>query len=174
MKIIKQPVHWYAACTLARCEKQVKRFLDMEAIENYLPIQRRLKQWSDRKKWVEEPLIRSYIFVRVKANQIHHVLQIQGIWRVVRFNNVYAPIPDKQIDMLKSLLASGAEIEVIEDTIDILPGDPVRVKAGPMMGLSGSLVEHRGKRVVLVQLHHIGRSLLVHFPKAYIERETCK
>ena len=34
-----------------------------KGIESYLPLKKVLKQWSDRKKWVEEPLFRSYIFI---------------------------------------------------------------------------------------------------------------
>ena len=57
--------HWFAVYTKSRNEKKVYERLIDEGYEAYLPLQKRLKQWSDRKKWVEEPLLRSYVFVKI-------------------------------------------------------------------------------------------------------------
>ena len=56
---------WYAVHVMPRWEKKVYTALLEQHIETYAPLQKRLKQWSDRKKWVEEPVIRSYVFVKI-------------------------------------------------------------------------------------------------------------
>ena len=56
--------HWYAIYTRSRGEKVVAKLLKESGLEVYLPLQRKLRQWSDRKKWVEVPYINSYVFVR--------------------------------------------------------------------------------------------------------------
>ena len=57
--------NWYALYTFPRFEKKVYKRLVERGIEAYLPLQKKLRKWKDRKKWIEEPLIRSYIFVKI-------------------------------------------------------------------------------------------------------------
>ena len=67
---------WYALYVKSRAEKKVAADLSANSIEYYLPLQKVLKQWSDRKKWVEEPLFRSYVFVRIISDDYYKVLQL--------------------------------------------------------------------------------------------------
>jgi transcription antitermination factor NusG len=60
---------WYAAYTKPRYEKKAKHYLDQQEIANWLPMQRLRRQWSDRVKWVEEPVFKSYIFVHISESQ---------------------------------------------------------------------------------------------------------
>ncbi|MBP1652940.1 MAG: NusG antitermination factor, partial [Bacteroidetes bacterium] len=56
---------WYAVYTKPRWEKKVAESLIRKQVETYCPINRVTHQWSDRKKVVEEPLFKSYVFVRI-------------------------------------------------------------------------------------------------------------
>ncbi len=96
--------HWYALYTKSRNEKKVHQLLEEAGIESYLPLIKTLKQWSDRKKWVEEPLFKSYIFVQVQANQYYHVLNIPGIVRYITFEGKAVIVPEKQILAIKQFL----------------------------------------------------------------------
>ena len=58
-------LHWFAVYTKPRWEKKVAAILEGKGIENYCPLNKVVKQWSDRKKIVLEPIFKSYVFVRV-------------------------------------------------------------------------------------------------------------
>lgn len=166
---IRKP-HWLAAYTKPRNEKKVYERLVEAGIETFLPLQKRMKQWSDRKKIVEEPLLRSYIFVRITEKQYRDVLNTYGVVRYVTFEGKAAPIPDKQIDILKLLVGQQFDIESTEEPL--VPGETIVVTIGPLSGLEGELVEYKGKTRMIVRLDHISHSLLVTLPKGYLTRKV--
>ena len=143
---IKKEARWYAAYTKPRNEKKVYDRLVAAGIETYLPLQRRLKQWSDRKKMVEEPLFRSYIFVKILHKDYYNVLNVFGVVRYITFEGKAVPIPDNQINLIKQLLEQDFEVESVEETLE--PGMMVEVKLGSLIGLIGELVEHKGKKKI--------------------------
>jgi len=161
--------NWYAIYTRSRSEKVVSKLLEVNDIDHYLPLRRVLKQWSDRKKWIEEPLIRSYIFVNIADDKEYlRTLQTDGVVKFVTFEGKAAKIPEKQIDNIRLLLASDKDLEVT--TEDFKPGMNIMVKAGQLKGLEGTLIETRGKNRVKVSLEAIGQSILVEIPAAYLEK----
>ena len=142
--ISAEQYNWYPVYTNPRAEKKAAELLVKKGIETYLPLQRQKKQWSDRMKWVEEPLIKSYLFVRISVQQQMEVLTTKGICRFLYFSGKVASMPEQQIQTLQLLLATETELEVSERKF--LTGEKVRVKAGPLMGLTGELVSHRSEK----------------------------
>jgi transcription antitermination factor NusG len=165
---IRQP-HWLAAYTKPRNEKKVYRRLVDAGIETFLPLQKRMKQWSDRKKLVEEPLLRSYIFVRITEKDYFRVLGTPGVVRYVSFEGKAAPIPDRQIDTLKMLIGEQVNIEVLEH--DISPGEKVEIELGTMRGFEGELVRIAGENRVVIRIEHVTHSLLVTLPTHYLVKK---
>jgi transcriptional antiterminator RfaH len=163
----KEKLQWYAAYTNSRAEKKVLKELQKQGIEVYLPLQKKLRQWSDRRKWVEEPLIRCYIFVRIDIGNYYQVLNTTGVVRYITFEGKAVPIPEKQIDVLRKLVANEADVEVTSE--NFTPGDKVKVVSGPMHGLEGELVDFRGNRRVMIRIEHIGQQLLVSIPAGFLE-----
>jgi transcription antitermination factor NusG len=161
--MIDRKQRWYAIYTRPKAEKKVYEELLLRNIESYLPLQRSLKQWYDRKKWIETPLIRSYVFVKINNREYFKTIKIDGIVRFVTFEGQPAPIPETQIKSLRILLASDEELEVSDEKFE--PGDPVEVRSGPFARLKGELVEYRGSKKVLVRIDHIGQSVLVTIPE---------
>ncbi len=164
----KNEARWYAAYTKPRSEKKALARLQEVGIESYLPLQKRLKQWSDRKKMVEEPLFRSYIFVRITQKDYYNVLNTFGIVRYITFEGKAVPIPKNQIDLIKSLLEQNVEVDAVEEKLEL--GAKVEVKFGSLIGLIGELTEHKGKQKVIVRLEHISHSLLVTLPAQYVTK----
>src|SRR5476651_1326598 len=119
-------IKWYPVCTHPRSEKKALQALLNKGIEAYLPMQRQLKQWSDRKKWVEEPFIKSYLFVHIREHEQTEVLMTKGIARFIYFSGKVASMPDKQIDQLKLLMASPFDLEITEE--DLQPGEKIKIK----------------------------------------------
>ena len=168
---LKNPTepHWYAAYTKSRTEKKVLTRLTENGFEAYLPITRSRKQWSDRLKWVEEPLIRSYIFIRVNESEYYNAINTPGLVCYVTFEGKAASIPDRQIDMLKMLLNEGAEMEVSNERF--APGEKIIVISGPLVGMQGEMIQYRGKKKVLVRLGSTGTNILVTVGLDLIEKE---
>src|ERR1700743_1508611 len=108
---------WYPVYTHARAEKKAFRALVDKGIESYLPLHRQLKQWSDRKKWVEEPFIKSYVFVNIAQHAQADVLMTKGISRFLYFSGQPATMPDRQINELKLLMASSFDLEITAEDL---------------------------------------------------------
>jgi len=160
---------WYAAYTKSRTEKKVLARLTENGFEAYLPIRRKRHQWSDRLKWVEEPLIKSYIFIHVNERDYYNAINTPGLVCYVTFEGKAAPIPDRQIDILKILLHEGAEMEVSNERF--AAGQKIIVISGTLVGMQGEMVEYRGKKKVLVRLGSTGTNILVTVSLDLIEKE---
>jgi transcription antitermination factor NusG len=143
--------------------------LTENGFEAYLPIQRKRRQWSDRLKWVEEPLIKSYIFIRVNEKQYYDAINTPGLVCYVTFEGKAAAIPNWQIDLLKKLLNEGAEMEVSSERF--AAGQKIIVVKGTLVGMQGEMVEYRGRKKVLVRLGTTGTNILVTVDLDLIEKE---
>jgi len=160
-------LNWYAVYTKPRAEKKAHAELLKNSIDVYLPLQRTLKRWSDRKKWVEEPLFRSYLFVNISPDQYFDVLNTPGVVRYITFEGKAVPVPEKQIDAIRYYLAEEPLSEAGGNSglaAALEPGTTVEVARGPLRGLSGELVEVPGKHKVKVEISAIGQSLLITIP----------
>jgi transcription antitermination factor NusG len=163
-------MNWFAIYTKSRFEKKVYSLLSEQSIEAYLPLHKKLRQWSDRKKWIEEPLISSYVFVRISEKEYFRVLNTPGVVCYVCFSGKAAPIRDSQIDTLKRILATDTELELSIDKLQ--PGEPVEIAAGRLLGIHGELVEYKGNKKVVVKIGETGHSLLLTIPANYLRRST--
>ncbi len=159
--------HWYAIYTNPRAEKKTHTLLTQRGFESYLPLLKILKQWSDRKKWVEEPLFRSYIFVRVSEREYLDVLQVQGVVKYISFSGRAAIIKDDQIETIKMLLSSETELEISEHAFK--KGEQVSIKAGPFIGLMGELIDLHNSKRFLVRFDQLGKSIVLNIPSVYLE-----
>ena len=159
---------WYAVYVKSRTEKKVALELTYDGIDNYLPLVKRLKQWSDRKKWVEEPLFRSYIFVCIEQNDYFNVTQTQGVVKYISFEGKAVPIPDEQILAIKYYLEETDPEKI--DSAKWSKGQKVEVISGSMVGLKGELIEVNGKNRLKVEIEAIGSSLLIYIPKSKLRK----
>jgi len=159
---------WYPVYTYPRAEKKAFQALINKGLETYLPLQRQLKQWSDRKKFVEEPLFKSYLFVRIKEHEQTEVLMTKGISRFIYFSGKVASMPQKQIDDLKLLMASSFELEITEEKLQA--GEKVVIKAGPLKGLKGEIISYRSQKQLVLRLEDLGYSIIIHVAASLINR----
>ena len=158
---------WYVVYTRSRAEKKVRDELVMNNIECFLPLQKKLRQWKDRKKWVEMPLMSGYCFVYISRKEYDSVLQISNVVCYVTFEGKAAVIPDYQIDYLKQMLKQN-DFEVTVSQENFEPGKNVEVIEGPMIGLRGELVETRGKNKFILRLNQINNTFTVEIPAEHI------
>jgi transcription termination/antitermination protein NusG len=135
----------------------------------YLPLTKSLKVWSDRKKWVEEPLFRGYIFVPQNKLLADKLLQIPGVVNFVRYNGDKAIIKSEELKVLQHFIEQGYHIENV-DLESINPGDFVEIQAGPFKGLKGEIYEKANKYEFTLSLESIGQVIKVNVPGEMLKR----
>ena len=156
---MEDQAQWYAVYTKPRSEKKLADRLNDRGIEAYLPLRKTLKQWSDRKKRVEEPLISSYVFVNIVQSDYFEVLNTPGAVRYIWFSGKPATIPAKQIQVLK--IITGTDMEVESVPTNLPKGSHVRIVSGPLRELTGELLNYAGKHKVIIRIDHIEKALLL-------------
>ena len=159
---------WYALYTRPRAEKLVyKRLVDI-GIETFLPIQKTLRQWSDRKKIVEKPLIPSYIFVKTKSKFFPTVYNTDGVVSFIRFEGKPVCVTQREIDNLRLLVDSNADIELSSEKFE--KGEQVKVTTGPLNGLTGELISSGDKKKVLVRIESLDKNIVVTIHTAFLAK----
>ncbi len=154
---------WHVIYTRSRAEKRVHEELLRNNIESFLPLQRRLRQWKDRKKWVEMPLMTGYCFVNISRKEYEKVLKTSNVVCYITFEGKAAVIPERQIIALKKMLLQN-DFEVTVTTENFRPGKRVEVLSGPLIGLQGELIEARGKNKFMLRFEQINSSFMVEVP----------
>ena len=157
---------WIAVYTKPRHEKTVENELLKKGFEVYLPILKERRKWSDRKKWVEFPLFRSYIFVRTEIKNSLFVLQTMGVVKVVKFGGEVAVIQNDSIQAIKLMIEGGYMPEAIDY---FLKGETVEVKNGPLKGLIGEVTRVDNSDRLLVRVDAIQHSISVQIDRGYLK-----
>lgn len=164
----QKALKWYALKTKSRAEKKVHEEIQELGVESYMPISRELRQWSDRRKWVEVPMFRSYVFVRTTNHHFQKVLEIDGAVHFVKFNNEHAVIQDEQIDLIKKIVDNKIRFEVTADSFE--PGDKVIVIDGPFKGQKGEWVQKKTKYNICITIQQLNLAISLEIPAAYVEK----
>jgi transcription antitermination factor NusG len=158
--------YWYAVYTKPRWEKKVSSLLEAKGIEYYCPLNKVVKQWSDRKKTVLEPLFTSYVFVQVDENRKWELLKINGIVNYVHWLGKPAKIKESEIDTFRKFLNEFSAVDVVEEASAI--NSKVKIKHGVLMNYHGILLEVLGNRAS-VKIESMGLQLTAVFDKKNIE-----
>jgi len=145
----------------------VAELLEDKDIEAYVPLKKRLKQWSDRKKWVEEPVITCYVFVNIDGSQRESVLKTQSVVGYVRNNKKDARVSDQEIEIMKSILGE-REMDVNLEIQKLSIGQLCEVIAGPLIGKRVKLYELKGKKKVGVCLEELKMGLTIDISPGFL------
>ena len=161
---------WYVALVRMHHEKKVAERLDKMGIENFVPVQQEMHQWSDRRKKVEAVLLPMMVFVCVNPKERMEVLSFSTVSRymVLRGESTPAVIPDEQMARFRFMLDYSEEA-VSMSSSPLARGEKVRVIKGPLSGLVGELVNVDGKSKIAVRLNMLGCAC-VDMPIGYVER----
>lgn len=172
MTNIKDNKKWFAVYVKSRNEKKVFKQLEDIGVESFLPLITRLKQWSDRKKKVEEPLFRSYVFIHhdlKDPEEYYKILNVSGVVCFVTIEKKPVPIPENQIIAIKEYLDDKELHDFNYD--DFKEGELVRIKNGQMKDLIGRYVETKGKHkiIMIIDIETVGQSLPITVPRSMVE-----
>ena len=139
---------WYAVYTRSKWEKKVSELLSRKGIENYCPLNRVMRQWSDRKKVVYEPLFTSYVFVRTTEKEHLVLKETPGIINLVYWLSKPAVIRDIEIDMIRRFLNEHTNVHLEMTPVKV--NDIVRVINGPLIEHEGQVIKVKNKTVKVV------------------------
>lgn len=154
-------LHWYVAYVRSYQERTVAGFLQKAGYEYYLPIEREVHQWSDRKKVVERLVIPRIIFVHTTEFRRRQSLElIPYLTRYMCDGGPYTAVKVRDADMEAFRMMveyGGRKVGVVQT---LVPGDKVRVVAGPLKGLECELVNVQGERCLAVHLGPVGTATI--------------
>ncbi|MGA2651905.1 MAG: transcription termination/antitermination NusG family protein [Terracidiphilus sp.] len=129
--------NWYAVFTVPQNEKSVVRHLNLREVESFLPTYETVRVWKNRQRMkLVLPLFPSYLFVRINPRERAKVLQSPGVLHIVGNGREYVPLPDPEIEFLRTGLCT----QRIEPFRELFVGEKVRIKSGVMQGVCGTLV----------------------------------
>lgn len=166
-KELEKVIHknWHALYVASRQEKKVFEKLQKKSIEAYLPILKTMRQWSDRKKMVEVPLLNGYIFVRISSLENDKTIQTPGVVNFVRAEGKIAKVREVEIDRLKQLIELGYQMEANGVKRTYKEGDKIKITSGALKNIEGFVVENKEGRYIDVLLESIGQSIRVKLPE---------
>ncbi len=153
---------WLAVYTRPRWEKKVNQLLTEKGLECYCPLNKIRRKWSDRVKIVEEPLFKSYVFVKVNDDDRTAVRMTNGAINFVYWDGKPAIIKEKEIIAIKRFLNEYENVEALP--IDLKVNQRVRVTNGTLMDQEGKVLDIR-RKTARVAIDSLGYILV-----AYIDR----
>jgi transcriptional antiterminator RfaH len=159
---------WRALCTKSKSEKKVSERLLRAGFDVFLPLKMEMRQWSDRKKKVQVPLIPSHVFIHATDRELNTILATPGVVTVLKYLGRPALIRSYEIENLKIISALETEISVHRNR-NLKKGSPVRVVKGPFQGVTAIVVMEKGKHRVLVELTALNQACELTIPIGHLE-----
>lgn len=158
--------HWHAIYTSPRHEKRVHEYMASRQLECFLPLYRAVHRWKNGcKATVELPLFPGYLFAKVSQNERIRVLEIPGVLCFLGSKTGASEISDLEIETLRS----GLHLQKFEPHHHLAIGEKVRIKSGPLSGLSGVLLRNANSFRIVLTLELIQQSVAVELDAADVE-----
>jgi len=152
------PAPWSALFVRPRHERGVAELLAHQGYEEFLPLFRSRRRWSDRIKEIDLPLFPTYVFCRLERKDRRWIEKTPGVIRVVEFAGEIAVIPEVEISAVKRIVQSRL---VAEPWAGLRSGIEVTVQAGPLSGLSGTVIQCKNHCKLIVSVTLLNRAVSV-------------
>ncbi|MCC7303014.1 MAG: UpxY family transcription antiterminator [Bacteroidia bacterium] len=153
---------WYVLYVNVRHEKKVMERLTQAGLEAYVPLVSRVRQWSDRRKKIEEPLFTGYAFVKLLSQEFDKPRYIPGVINYLSFEGKPSVVTDREIDALKFFVTHGYDLEC-EET-EFLPGDKAILNLGQFRNLPAEIDQIIGKGYAYVSFDGMKKNIRIKAP----------
>ena len=160
---------WFAIYTKSRSEIKVFERISDAGYESFLPLITEIRQWSDRKKKVKSPLIKSYVFVKLKKKDLVPIYNIPGVVSVLKHLGEPAIVTEVEINNLRIITNNIESVRIIDPCI-LKNGMPVQVIHGSFEGLIGVYLTNSGKHRVIVKVEALNSFIEITLPLNHIKR----
>jgi transcriptional antiterminator RfaH len=158
---------WYLIYTKPNHERKVHSYLIEREIKSLLPTRKAIKVWRDRKKYVEQPLFPSYVFVYLRDMQNYYEgIEAEGSLYYVKTGKEMARVDEAVVNNIMLVTQRAKELEVSASRF--CPGRKFVISKGALTGLSCELVEFNNFKKVLVRVDFLQRNLLLALPDEYL------
>ena len=162
-----QSKKWFAIYTKPRWEKKVDSTLLQKGIDSFCPLHKIERKWSDRKKIVEEPVFKSYVFVNIEEEQRLSVLQTNGVLNFVHFLGKPAIIRAQEIELIKQYLFEYPANINVQSIDNFSIDDKVVIRQGVFMDNKGTVIK-TGTKKIYVRLESLEQIMVVEFPLSHV------
>lgn len=159
---------WYILKTPPRAEKKIHQFLLKNDIDSFLPLQRKLRNWHDRKKWIEVPLFNSYIFINIETKKRTKIFELHNAIKFLFIGKEVATLSENEIEKIKLLCSYTGNIEITNDILKV--GDKIEITEGFFIGEIGYLVKLKGKTKFKISINGLGCSAHVEVEQKMIKK----
>ena len=144
---------WFVLYTLPNFEKIIDKKLKEFGFHSYLPLQKELRCWNDRKVWIETPLFRSYIFIKTNLKKKDRAFKVDGILNYVSFGSHLATLSEEEIDRIKLLCSYQGKISIGFENSEV--GNKVEICEGVLKGLKGFLIDANGNKKIHINIESL-------------------
>jgi transcription antitermination factor NusG len=160
-------IGWCLLYTKPRHEKKVHTRLTELKINAFLPTRKTLRTWHDRRKYIDEPLFPSYVFIYLNDMQNYlEGMDTEGALYYVRTGKEIAHVSDAVVNSLKIATNQGENVEVSDSFYQ--PGTKLVISQGALTGLTCEVVEHNDKLKLLVRVELLKRNILLTLPEDHL------
>lgn len=159
---------WHVLYVNSRAEKKVADRLSLKGVEVFCPLRTEVRQWSDRKKKVEVPYFRSYVFVRFEPKQRLTVLQTPGVVGYLYWLKRPAVIREEEMNAVMQFFETHADQRI--DSAPLSPGDKITIQEGALKDRKGVVLEQRNNKVML-QIEQLNISLQVEIANHKVKKQ---
>lgn len=157
---------WFVIVSRSAHYKKAADTLKKLQLTYYLPLQRQLHYWSDRKKWVNVPILSPYIFLFTNDSGRKLIFQSCNFLSFLSCNGQPVTVKPEEVDKVKFLCDHSSNMKM--EQVPVRKGDRVEVIKGPLLGLSGYAVQENGKHRFLVQILGLGQFASVDVDGAWL------
>jgi transcription antitermination factor NusG len=155
---------WYALHVRSRHEKTVFAQLEAKQFKALLPLYKARNRWRDRWKVVELPLFPGYVFCSFHPGNHSPIVATSGVIDIVRIGSVPAAVDATEIEAIRRAASSPLPIQPCPT---LIIGRRVVINDGPLVGVSGTLIEVRNGPRLLLSVELLRRSVLVEIAREW-------
>jgi transcription antitermination factor NusG len=157
---------WFAVHVRTRHETAIASFLEAKGYEQFVPLYKFKKRWSDRIKVMDAPLFPGYLFCRFDPQFRLPILKTPGVIQIIGYNRVPTPIDETEMDAIQTVIASGLQTQPWPF---LAVGEHVRIGSGSLRGLDGIVVKMKDNHRLVVSVSLLRRSVAVEIDSSLVE-----
>lgn len=162
----RQNYPWYAIHVRSKCEKAASTVLREKGFEEFLPLYRSRRQWSDRVKQLDLPLFPGYLFCRIDiAGRLLPVLTTPGVVGIVSSGKTPVAVSEREIEDVQAVLRSGLPTMPWPG---LSAGSRILIEHGPLTGVEGTVLDINKKCRLIVSVALLQRSLAVEIQREWV------
>jgi len=133
--------------------------------DEFLPMCWSRRLWSDRVKVLQMPLFAGYLFCRFDPDDRYSILTTPGVCTIIGRGRTPLPVDPTQVENIRVAVGSGRRIEPWP-RLEV--GNKVRIEVGPLCGIEGTLLRHKGTAHLILGVTLMQRAVAVEVDETWV------